>query len=430
MRSRSKSILRFVAVLLSALMIMGLVSIAGGGSGLMADPVYATKTTLESGPFNKHTPVTYEYDLEKARNYEYTLPQGLYTDYLQSLGLLFPGDKVRFLPEKDESELDTNTNRNHRTPGKALYNNGSYLDIATGESYGPIKVTESVTYGAGDGSHTYIRELQVVGDNPIMLQGYGAGGATWAYIEKTDPDNPSRKITTDHWGVSSIQYIILPKYQQVEYRYMCNGVQIDKPAGAEFYDEDRGPEIIWAEDLSSRWSQATSEYVVSGTDFIISRPFAEGYCFDNFRAGNNTELITWMGSYAQTTEDGNHYVIKFFNNHHLDFNFRFDNMKHGDEDDTMVIMLNYKSTESYGTVTINAGGGKIEGRDSYIFNSYRFYPEEHLPTREGYVLEGWYKDAQLTQLITKADDVNWKYNVEATLHYRSSHASFLYWGLD
>ena len=80
MRYKSKLILRSVAVLLSALMIIGIVSIAGTGSGLMADPVYATKTTLSSGPFNKHTPVTYEYDLAAS----YPLPKHNYADYLQS----------------------------------------------------------------------------------------------------------------------------------------------------------------------------------------------------------------------------------------------------------------------------------------------------------------------------------------------------------
>ncbi len=408
----------FTVTLMSAVFVAGALSV-----GVIADetpepePQYATKTTLESGPYNVHTPVTYVYDLETARNHGYTLPQGLYQDYLQSLGLLFPGDKVRILPELDESENDTNRNKNHRTPGKALVVNGAYLDLAAGESYGPILVTESVTYGSGSGVHTYIRELQVIGDNPIMLQGYGSFSATWAYYERPDPDKPGSNIVTDHWSASSLSYIVLPKYQLVEYRYMCNGVQIDKPAGAEFYDDEQNPEVIWAEDVSSRWSQATGNYVVSGTDFRISRPFIEGYYFDSFRMGNNTELISTSGSYLQTTEDGDHYVIKFFNNHHLDFNFKFDNAKHGDETDTMVIMLNYENSSSCGTVTLDANGGKIEGRDSYIFNNYySFEPSEHQPVREGYVLEGWYKDAELTQLIVSTSDKNCNYTLKGYIN--------------
>ncbi|MBO4604580.1 MAG: InlB B-repeat-containing protein, partial [Clostridiales bacterium] len=402
----------FTVTLMSAVFVAGALS-TGAVADETPEPQYATKTTLESGPYNKHTPVTYVYDLETDRNHGYTLPQGLYQDYLQSLGLLFPGDKVRILPELDESENDTNRNKNHRTPGKALVVDGAYLDLAAGESYGPIKVTESVTYGSGAGTHTYIRELEVIGDNPIMLQGYGSTSATWAYFERADPDKPGSNIVTDHWGVTSMQYIILPAYQPVEYRYMCNGVKIEKPSDAEFYDDEQNPEVIWAEDLSSKWSQAASAYTVSGTDFRISRPFIEGYYFDSFHLGNNTELISTTVTYAQTTEDGDHYVLKFFNTHHLEFNLRFDNAKHGKETDTMVIMLNYKNSSSCGTVTLDANGGKIGGRDSYIFNSYySFDLEEHQPVREGYVLEGWYKDAELTQLIASVSDINCNYTVE------------------
>ena len=423
-----------IAALLSCAMVSGLFC-----TGVGADTQYATKTTLSSGPYREHTPTTYEYDLQKQKEGKYVLPRHNYTDYLQSLGILFPGDKVRFLPEDDPNP---DGHGYHGLPGKAFAKNGVYLDYQEGQVYdGHFKITEAVTYGenvtiaskSSDTLHTYIRELEVVGNEPVMLQGYKSFATTWAAEYRYD-DDKEEYVMTDNWSVSSLYYIVLPRYQKVEYRFrMNNQDQPAFPAGAEYYD-DNNPEVIWAEDLSTTWTQnAQNPEVIEGTDFLISRPYIEGYSFEGFQAGNNTTAIKTDSRYNPQAPDSDHFGIKFFNNYHLDFGFSFDNAKHGSEEDTMVILLKYKYDNYKPTVTVNANGGKVNGRDEWIFNAYNLDITQQEIARDGYVLEAWYEDAACTKYIMSPKDSYYSTEFEdyaCSKGYHEPHSSTVYagWG--
>ena len=415
MRYKSKLILRSVAVLLSALMIIGIVSIAGTGSGLMADPVYATKTTLSSGPFNKHTPVTYEYDLAAS----YPLPKHNYADYLQSRGILFPGDKVKILPQEKEST----GHGGHGIAGKAIYDNNEYKDLTPGTVWdGCIKITKTEVLG-GTQARNFIREIEIVGSNPVMLQGYKASFSGWAYTK--DPDNPS--ATLDYWGVTSLTYIILPRYQKVVYQYRDNGQVIDKPAGAEFYD-DNNPEVIWAEDLSVTWPET------DGTQFILSRPYIEGYSFNHYYeigSGGNDCLVTIYGGYNQMADDNDHFEVRFFNRFQNDYGFSFDNKKHGDEEnDFILIKTDYRSGENngwdFGTVKLDANGGTIRGRDSFIYSYNDYYNlyvldlEKEIPVKKYATFLGWYSDPDKTELVCEAGLDEYEFYNKINKYYKNN----------
>lgn len=335
MKCVKRSIKLITAMLLSFVMIAGVFY-----TPVMADeePEYATKTTLKSGPYTQRKPRTLVDDLQMEKEYKYNpLPTHRYTDYLQSLGILFPGDTIQFLPEADPNE---GSHGNHGVPGRAFYKNNTFVDVAEGDTFGPFKVTKAVTYGETE-THHYLREIKVVGKNPVILQGYKASAGGWARTTVTDPNNPNQVISNDTWGVYSLAYIEIPRYQKIEYRYMLDGVETPMPATAKFQGEDRSPEVIWAEDLTSTWSYTQRKYVDEGPFFLMSRPDIKGYNFTGFKAGNDTTMVT-MNNYTEELPDGYHFKTRYRNKYHLDFGFSFDCEKHGDEGDTMVILLNYK----------------------------------------------------------------------------------------
>ncbi len=390
MTGAGKRIIKLItAAFVSAATFSGILCVAA-----FADQTYAPKTTLESGPYRTHTPVTYEYDLGES----YALPPGNYSEYLRSLGMLFPGDKLKIIPQEDETLYGLG--KQHAAPGRAFFDfkTSDFVDVATGETFGPFMVTDSITLGNRDTIHTYVREIQVIGDNPVILSSGKVSWGGWAEIQEWD-EGSNKYVVKDFWPVSSLTYIILPRYQKVEYRFRLEGQDMSShPDGEEYYDEDLNPEVIWAEDLATEWSVSEGQKKIEGPLFHMSRPFVEGYSFDGFGVGNDTTVKTINGQ-RETTADGNHLDIRYFCKYHLDFGFSLDNAKHGSEEDTLVIILNYKK----GSITVDANGGKIDGRDSWIFNKQGFYIDEiSQPVWEGHVLEGWYEDKECTKPISNA----------------------------
>ena len=60
-------------------------------------------TTMQSGPANPRTPKTYTLDLSE-KNYPTKVSWQYYGDYMQGVGILYPGDKVVILPAMENRE--------------------------------------------------------------------------------------------------------------------------------------------------------------------------------------------------------------------------------------------------------------------------------------------------------------------------------------
>jgi len=101
-------------------------------------------TTMQSGPANPRSPKIYTLDLSE-KNYPTKVSTDYFGDYMQGVGILYPGDKVVILPETDEhpGEYDY-----HGVPGKILMNSAKeWLELVEGQSYGSLKVSKSITLG-------------------------------------------------------------------------------------------------------------------------------------------------------------------------------------------------------------------------------------------------------------------------------------------
>ena len=337
MKGIKRSVRLITAALLSFVMISGVFY-----TPVLADeePEYATKTTLKSGPYTQRKPKTYAYDMQMEKEGKYNpLPKGNYANYLQSLGILFPGDTIEIKPYDDPNP---ESHGDHGIAGLAFYSRSTgYIDVAEGKKFGPFMVTKAATLGETE-THNYLREIKVVGDNPVILQTGQAVSNGWARTSVTDPNNPNHVLSNDFWGVISLSYVEIPQYQKIEYRYMLDGVETPMPSTAKFQGENRSPEVIWAEDLTSTWSYTKRDYINEGPSFLMSRPDIKGYDFVEFKAGNNTPTMITMNDQTDSLSDGYHFKTRYRSNYLLNFGTNFDNKKHGDESDTMVILLYYK----------------------------------------------------------------------------------------
>ena len=370
-------------------------------------------TTLESGPNFVHVPTTYTYDLNKD---DYPVPYGGngiplangLANYLQACGIFFPGDKLKIISQDDPNPRQLGY---HGLPGLCLHDGkGSYGDYEVGDRIGPLEVTGTVTKG-NMATHPYITELTVV-DAPVMFStGSGNSGASsWA---TSDPDE--KGYPQNWWSVSSIRYVELPKYHPVVYRYFCNGAEIPAAdlAHMEFYDnKPANPSVIWAEDLSVAFVPYVTwgtqwESNKSGAEFTFSRPFIEGYAFESMSIGaNGDNFWAWEPTY---NEDGQTYTSRFRYSGDMDYNWTLTNQKEGSESDPIVVTFNYTRTSNRpSTMTIDANGGTINGRAKWMYNYYSdiylnsAFQQDNppIPTHEGRVFDGWYKDAACTQIIS------------------------------
>ena len=378
-------------------------------------------TTLTTGPNYVHTPTTYYFDLGKG---DYPVPYSgngwplNYTNYLQCMGILFPGDKVVFLPyETGEAK------GNQGLPGyNFIGSSGEYLELREGDKYGPIRITGTTTKGDWtEATHIYTTEF-VVEDAPIMLSNEsGCGGSSvWAKFGRDENENP---LMT--WGSHSIRYIELPKYHPIEYHYRyydsATGQWADIPdtdmANAVFYEnKPANPEVIWAEDLSVNFVPYATGMSYSqwpdyraGMQFTFSRPYIEGYYYQDMNIGQNGDNFKYWDT--ANNEDEQSYTSRFQYGWAMAFTSTFTNQKEGSETDPIVVNINYrKGTSCPATITLDANGGTINGRSEWMFNNYGVYynydfnPSEHIPTREGYIFDGWYKDAACTEVVSPALD--------------------------
>ena len=107
------------------------------------DPPYVGgATTMESGPANKRTPKTYYLDINE---HNYPIWSSIrYFDYMQSVGILYPGDKLVIIPENDPNP---GTEGCHGTPGISLKTGNDWLDLATGDHMGPLLISKAPLYG-------------------------------------------------------------------------------------------------------------------------------------------------------------------------------------------------------------------------------------------------------------------------------------------
>ena len=378
-------------------------------------------TTLTTGPNYKHTPTTYYYDLSKG---DYPVPYSgngwplNYVNYLQCMGILFPGDKVVILP------YETGETKGYMgLPGYSFIGpSGENLELQEGDKYGPIRVTGAVTKGDWpDGTHTYVTEF-VVEDGPIMLSDCsGCGGSSsWSQQGRDENNSP-----VYWWSSHTFRYIELPKYHPIEYHYRYQDastsgwteIPASDMANAVYYEnKPANPEVIWAEDLSYNfvpyetgmgYNQWTSYR--AGPEFTFSRPYIEGYYYEGMDIGQIGDNFWCWDRVNNEDEQSN--TCRFRYDGDMDFNWTFTNQKEGSEADPIIININYRRGSSCpATITLDANGGTINGRSEWMFNNYGVYynydfdPKDHIPTREGYVFDGWYKDAACTEVVSPALD--------------------------
>ena len=352
----------------------------------------ASGTTLSSGPANPRTPKTYYYDLNEDR-YPTAVSWEYYGDYLQGVGILYPGDKLVIIPEVDPNPGKFDS---HGNPGKQLPDeNGQWKDWKVGDKRGPLRITGVVTVGRAI-PHNYVTEVTVE-DAPVIFNATGSGNSgISSYAVDVEADYPDHGAS--YWPAGSMVFIELPKYHPVEYHYYVYGEEITAPMTF----DGENPEVIWAEDLSSSYNPIDGWKDV-GPEFTIYHPVIPGYKFDSINVEWNSDK-NFNPVRVSTAEDGWSSKWRFFYDGALDFNWSFDGKKHGDETKPIVINLNYQEAR---TVTLDAAGGTVDGKTRAQYTYYyrtqrswrywyydRFVLDDHAPVRDGYVFEGWYADPE------------------------------------
>ncbi|MBQ6546886.1 MAG: hypothetical protein IJL74_02680 [Bacilli bacterium] len=358
-------------------------------------------TTLESGPRTVHEPTTYTWDMDGS----YNLPSANYANYLQSLGMLLPGDKLQILPEDDPNP---GAHGYHGRPGIGF---DGYNNVTVGTKIGPFRVTGAVTYGQTDDCckvYTFITEITVE-DAPVMFQLYG-GGTGWA---SANPNPSNNNNPQDYWGGNLVRYAELPRYQKIEYLYdIPGGVQ---PTNAEFYTSDPNPEVIWAEDVALTWNLETGENDIIGPTFEIYRPYLENYAFDSWNYSIKANGVAFAPTQLQTNRgDVNlESATVYFTSFQTDYTTAFPNGKIGDEDTTVKVYFRVLQRGSRPvSIAFNANRGKINGysrrlidsdASDYSFSHLEEFPASLIPTRDRFDFTGWYEDKACTKLIVSSD---------------------------
>ena len=345
-----------------------------------------TPTTAESGPITTHTPKTYTWEIGVG----YPLPPGNYSNYLQSWGILYPGDTVVIAPEKDDDTSDGYQG----SYGIRFLAEPEGTTPVVGTKIGPFEVTEVAV--AAD--YTFIRQVKVLA--PAMLQEAGGGDAV--------------KDGTNTYSVRTVRYIELPKYIPVQYVYNLEGKGDVDSVDGELYGH-QNPTVIWAEDLCLTWNAETKEYEMIGPCFQIYRPFIEGYSFVgwDYRT-DDIPLGIARNDGEEIRENGQKTGKEFyFESWQCAFSTRFDNVKVGDETNTPVkIWMRYAQRySSPETLALQGNGGTILGYTSRRidleptdgFWGLDAFPKDYIPVQEGKAFTGWYKDKKCTELVASAD---------------------------
>ena len=374
-------------------------------------------TTLESGPKNPHTPTTYTWDMSET----YTLPSANYANYLQTLGMLFPGDKLIILPETDPNPGE------HGYHGKIGIGFSGYDNVTVGTKIGPFRVTGAVTYGQTDSCckvYTFITEITVE-DAPVMFQHYG-GGTGWATA------NPSNNNPQDYWGGNLVRYAELPRYQKIEYLYdIPGGIQ---PTNAEFYTDDPNPEVIWAEDVALTWNPETGQAELIGPTFEIHRPYLENYAFDSWNYSIKANGVAFAPTQIETHRGTVNLesVTIYFSSFQTNFTTAFANDKIGDEDTTVKIYFRVLQRGSRPvSIAFNGNKGKINGYrrrlidvDAYDFSFSHLeeFPASLIPTRDRFDFTGWYKDKACKELITSNESTLTQMQNDVYSYYINQHS--------
>ena len=381
----------------------------------------ANHTTISSGPKNPHTPTTYTWDM--SRN-DYALPSANYVNYLQTLGILFPGDKLVILPETDPNP---GGHGYHGRPGIGF---DGYNNVTVGTKIGPFRVTGAVTYGQSDDCckvYTFITEITVE-DAPVMFQYYG-GGTGWA---TANPNPSNNNNPQDYWGGNLVRYAELPRYQKIEYLYdIPGGVQ---PTNAEFYTSDPNPEVIWAEDVALTWNIETGQEELIGPTFEIYRPYLENYAFDSWNYSIKANGVAFAPTQLKTNRgDVNlESATVYFTSFQKDYTTQFPNGKIGDENTTVKIYFRVQQRGSRPvSIAFNANRGNINGYSrrlidsdayDYSFSHLEEFPESLIPTRNKYDFTGWYEDKACTKLIVSSDSTAAQMQDKIYNYYIKNHS--------
>ncbi len=375
---------KIVCLFMAAVMLLTLAPVAPAAVEARAE---ANSTTVESGPINRRSPATYTWDL----NTDYTLPAGNYANYLQTLGILFPGDKVYITPQEDQ---DPNTEGYQGTGGITLaLPEGTAVTVGT--RFGPLEIIRAETHL----DYTFVTGVKVV-DAPVMLQLVGNADAA--------------REETVWYGVYLVNYLELPKYVKVTYAYDLPGIGVVTDKEGEYYGHaEDNPQVIWMEDLSLSWNRSTKQYEDVGTVFDIYRPFIQGYSFCGWDWNLPSDTPFSVKLTGDQKKQGQWTYTSFrFMNWQCSFNTKFENKKVGDENTTIQIIFRYSQRwSSPETMTLDANGGLIGSyssrivdlEDSNYFRGLDAFPAAYLPKLEDYIFTGWYADKNGEELVASAD---------------------------
>ena len=380
-------------------------------------PYAGGATTLSTGPANPRTATTYILDLDEEA-YPLAVSWEHYGDYMQGLGILYPGDKLKILPQTDPNPGGSG---NHRLPGKILCDSTGWLNLQTGDRTGPLLVSEAIQLGVLE-PYYYVREITVEG-GPVIFNYSGSGnGGTSSYAVEYEADyslEPPREAS--YWPGGTMVYIQLPAYHPVEYQILNQTpysyyaeIPAEDLSGQAMTVYGENPQVIWAEDLSCAYNPIDGWQNV-GPVFTIHHPEIPGYLFEDVSMESTGNEGRFDASKVEGSETSLSSEWRFFYQGALDFNWSFDNKKHGSEEDEIICRFNYKEAK---TVTLDASGGTVDDRPSALYvlqyrssrgtnnwynyyydDAYRFKLGEHVPQKAGYVFSGWYADPECTVLV-------------------------------
>ena len=379
-------------------------------------------TTPLSGPANPRTPKVYHLDLNE-RNYPTQVHEWYGGDYMQGVGILFPGDKLVIHPESDPNPGGDGY---HGNPGKILVEDGEWKNLSEGDKSGPLLVSKAESKGEIVPKN-YVTEITVV-DYPVIFNYSGNGNSgTSVYAVEYYADELH---DISYWPAGSMIWVGMPRYHMIEYRYrnwtpygMLGEIElINEPSL--LVSTGANPTAIYAEDLTCVYNPIDG-YNTVGPVFTIHHPQMKGYWFSEISAefdGNEDHMFHPV--LESMSEDRTSSTWRFYFSGADDYNWNFDNKKHGSEQDTIKINLNYYEAK---TVTLNANGGTVDNkaeqvytykvrsgrRDSFSLLRDRFNLSSHTPVRAGYEFTGWYADKACTKLVSAAGSDQMQKDFEA-----------------
>ena len=372
-------------------------------------------TTLASGPANPRNAKNYILDLDYDR-YPTAVSWEHYGDYMQGVGLLYPGDTLTILPETDPNP---GRDGNHGTPGKILVSDGRWLQLKTGDTTGPLRILQATLLGISAPQY-YVNKIKVEG-GPVLFNYSGSGNSgTSSFAVEYEAEYGVHDAS--YWPASTMVWVQFPAYHPVQYQYNNNTYNSGNPAedlsGASMITSGSNPTVIWAEDLSCRYNPIDGRVDV-GPVFTLNHPQIPGYMISEIRMDPSGTEGKYEPSKVSESGDMLKSEWRFFLQGALDFNWGFDNKKHGNENDPITVTVNYKEAKTF---TLNAGKGKVDGYAKRVYtyryrnqrawnywytyydaNDERFDLADHIPVRSGWDFDGWYADSACTKKVTSAD---------------------------